>query len=136
MPQSRLAWWATVIVAAHAAIALAHGWAHRELGVGLDPFQRNFVGLVIAFAPIVALALLWAGFPRSGSWLLAGAMAGSLVFGVYHHYVLVSPDHVSHLPLGDSRGLFRATAMMLAVVSAAGCVLGGAGLSRGRLDRQ
>lgn len=128
--------WATFVVVTHSAVALAHGWAHRELGVGLDAFQRAFVALVIGLAPLAALALIWADFRKSGSWLLAAAMAGSLVFGVYHHYVLVSPDHVSHLPAGSARGLFRVTAMLLAAVAALGVALGGLGLRRGPLERR
>jgi hypothetical protein len=122
------------IVVAHAAVALAHGWAHRELGVGLDAFQRAFVTAVLGLAPLTALALLWAGFPRSGSWLLAAAMAGSLVFGVYHHYVLVSADHVSHLPAGAARGLFRVTALLLAAVAALGFALAALESPRSRLE--
>jgi hypothetical protein len=51
-------------------------------------------------------------------------MFGSLLFGVYHHYILVSPDHVAHLPAGDSQGLFRLTAAAMAVVELAGAGFG------------
>jgi hypothetical protein len=33
-------------------------------------------------------------------------MFGSLVFGGIYHYIIISPDHVAHLPTGDARGLF------------------------------
>jgi hypothetical protein len=30
-------------------------------------------------------------------------MLGSFLFGVYYHFVLVSPDNISHLPPGTSQ---------------------------------
>jgi steroid 5-alpha reductase family enzyme len=46
-------------------------------------------------------------------------MAASLVFGVVNHFVLSTPDHVSHV---DPRWqpLFAATAVLLAVTEALG----------------
>lgn len=51
-------------------------------------------------------------------------MAGSLIFGGYYHYVLVSPDHVSHLPAGDARWLFRLTAGLLMLTELLGVIVG------------
>jgi hypothetical protein len=50
-------------------------------------------------------------------------MAGSLVFGVVNHFVIVSPDHVSHVPAEWST-LFTVTAVLLAVLEAAGTAAG------------
>ncbi len=47
-------------------------------------------------------------------------MFGSLAFGVYHHYVGISPDHVAHLPPGSEQGLFKQTAWLMAAAEAAG----------------
>jgi hypothetical protein len=51
-------------------------------------------------------------------------MFGSLLFGVYYHFVAVSPDHVSHLPEGDAQGVFIVTAILLAISEAAGTAFG------------
>jgi hypothetical protein len=74
--------------------------------------------------PIAAAALYWTRWQRFGALLLTVSMTGSFLFGVYHHFVAVSPDHVSHLPEGDARGLFIATAILLAAVEAAGIAFG------------
>ena len=55
-------------------------------------------------------------------------MLGSLLFGAYHHYVAISPDHVAHLPPGDAQGLFRVTAQLMVVVELLGAGVGIAGL--------
>jgi hypothetical protein len=51
-------------------------------------------------------------------------MAGSLIFGVAYHYVVISPDHVSHIPPGDAQGLFRTTALLLVLTELFGVVVG------------
>jgi cytochrome bd-type quinol oxidase subunit 2 len=118
----------TIAVLAHLLVSLVHGYAHTELGVGLSAWQTWYVLIVITVAPLVALSLVWTRHRRFGFLLLIVSMAGSLIFGGYYHYVFVSPDHVSHLPPGDAQGLFRLTALLLAVTEAAGLVLGVFGL--------
>ena len=56
--------------------------------------------------------------------ILAASMFGALLFGVYHHFVLVSPDHVSHLPAGAAQGLFQVTAAAMAVLELAAVGIG------------
>jgi hypothetical protein len=51
------------------------------------------------------------------------AMLGALIFGACYHYVIISPDHVAHLPPGDARGTFRVTALLLVVTEALGVVV-------------
>jgi len=87
----------TAAVAIHALVSGLHGWAHLRLGVALSPFQAIFVALVITAAPIVAAALLWTRHARFGAVLLFASMAGALAFGLYFHYIAISPDHVPHL---------------------------------------
>jgi hypothetical protein len=45
-------------------------------------------------------------------------MAASLVFGVVNHFLLASPDHVSHVAQ-QWRTLFATTAVLLALTEAA-----------------
>src|ERR1043165_9661672 len=42
-------------------------------------------------------------------------MLGALIFGACYHYLIISPDHVAHLPPGDARSLFRTTALLLEI---------------------
>jgi hypothetical protein len=117
-------------VVVHALIVVAHGIAHAELGVELSVFQTVYVAVVIVIAPIVASVLLWTRLSRLGWLLLTASMAAALVFGIYWHYVAISPDHVSHLPEGNFQWLFRLTALLLVISEAFGTVVGLWGLTR------
>ena len=113
----------TITVVAHLIVNLLHGRAHTELGVGLTSFQQFYVIAVILVAPLIALLLSWTRYARASLWLLLASMLGSLIFGACYHYIIVSSDHVAHLPPGDARGLFRVTALLLLITEAAGVVL-------------
>jgi hypothetical protein len=122
----------TAAVLIHGVIAVLHGEAHNDLGIEMTAAQNTFINIVIVAAPIVAAALLWTRFAFAGAMLLAVSLAGSLLFGVYHHYVAISPDHVAHLPPGNLQGLFRVTAVLLVVSEAAGSAVGVWGMTRAR----
>ena len=80
--------------------------------------------LSFVIAPIVAAILLWTSWSLLGSRLLAVSMAAALLFGVCYHYILVSTDHVAHLPPGDQQGLFQSTALLMAISQIVGVVVG------------
>lgn len=120
-----------VAVVLHALIGIAHGVAHYDLGVELSGFQTAYVVVVIGTAPLMAAGLLGTRFSRLGLILLAASMAGALVFGIYWHYVAVSPDHVSHLPEGNLQSLFRLTALLLVFSEAFGVAVGLWGSKKG-----
>ena len=121
---------AVVVVAGHLLVSLLHGYAHNDLGVRLSVAQTVFVLVVITAAPIVAALLVWTRFVRFGFLLLLGSMAGALLFGVYYHYIEISPDHVSHLPPGDTQSLFRVTALLLAISELCGLIVAAVALKR------
>jgi ACR3 family arsenite efflux pump ArsB len=83
-------------------------------------------------APLIAMLLIWTRLARAGLVLLVISMAGSLIFGVIYHYVVISPDHISHLPPGDAQGLFRTTALLLVLTELFGVVVGFWGLRESR----
>src|SRR4051794_22497219 len=99
-------WLVTIIVLAHLVVNLLHGRAHTELAVGLTAWQYFYVMTVILLAPLVALVLSWTRYSRAGLWLLFISMLGSLIFGFCYHYIIVSNDHVAHLPPGAARFSF------------------------------
>jgi hypothetical protein len=120
-PRARVWRWLIAIAIAHLVVSFLHGNAHAQAGVLLSPLQNVFVYAVILAGPLLGLALAWwSGV--AGSRLIAVTMAGALVFGVVNHFVLSSPDHVSHIDPAW-RLLFGATAVLLAVTEALAVVL-------------
>jgi hypothetical protein len=114
--------WLTAAVLAHLLVTFAHGAAHSGANVGLGPAATVYVFLVIEAGPLLGL-LLSRSRPALGGWTVAGSMAGALVFGFVNHFVLISPDHVSHVT-ADWRPLFATTAVLLVVSELAGVVAG------------
>jgi len=120
----KIALLSTVSVLAHLVVSIVHGRAHERLSVGLSNWQNIYVLTVIVIAPLIAMVLIWTRLARPGLVLLVISMLGSLIFGVAYHYVVISPDHVSHIPSGDAQGLFRTTALLLVVTELFGVVVG------------
>ncbi len=115
-----------VLVAIHLAVALWHGNAHTALAIPLSPEQNAFVFLVILIAPVVAAFLLWTHYVSAGVWMFFLSMLGALLFGVYYHYILVSPDNIGHLPHGsaDAHSTFIASAAALGLLELASALYG------------
>ena len=109
------------LVAIHLAASLWHGGVHTELAIGLPPEKTIFVYVVILIAPIVAAALVWTRYISLGVWILFLSMLGALLFGAYHHYVLVSPDNIGHLPAGspEAHSQFTTSAAIIALLELA-----------------
>lgn len=91
----------TVLVGIHLIATIWHGNAHTTLAVGLTGAQTAFVYIVIVLAPLVAAGLMWTRYATLGVWVFCASMLGAFLFGAYHHYVLVSPDNIAHLPAGS-----------------------------------
>ena len=123
----------TVVVVAHLAANIGHGVAHASLGVKASGADTVFIVLVIFAAPVIA-AMLWTKEQRGGAWLLLGSMSAAAVFGVYGHYLTISPDHVDHLPKGDLQPLFRLSAALLVWFELAGVAVGILGIAGGKKD--
>jgi hypothetical protein len=124
---STLTGFAIGIVLIHFALNIVHGMAHARLEIGLNAFQNFFVALVIVAAPLFAAYLIWKGNMRVGGASLALSMAGALVFGVYYHFVLPGPDHVTHINLPISlngRDIFDVSAVLLALFECLGVLAG------------
>ena len=115
--------WVTIVVLVHMVVSVLHGQAHTSLGVGLSSWQQIYVYGVIFLAPLIALAFAFTRHVRAAVWLLLLSMLGSLIFGICYHYIIISPDHVAHLPPGDARGMFRVTALLLVITEAFGVVI-------------
>lgn len=91
----------TALVLAHHVIAYFHGAAHEQLQIPMAIWQTLFINVVILAVPLIGVALLWTKRSSWGLLAIMWAMIGALVFSITHHYMLQSPDHISHLPSGD-----------------------------------
>jgi hypothetical protein len=116
----------SLVVALHLGATLWHGDAHRQLAVGLPLAKSIFVYIVILIAPIVAAVLAWTRYFSAGLWLFFISMLGALLFGVYHHYVLVSPDNIGHLPEGplSAHSQFVSSSAVIALLELIGSLYG------------
>ena len=122
----------TAAVIVHLVASLWHGSAHTHLGIELSTQQTLFIYLVIIIAPVIAGILVWTRYVSISLWVFFLAMLGSLLFGVYHHYVLVSPDNISHLPPGTPQALSRfvISAAVIALIELAATLYGAFCLGR------
>ena len=121
---NRSAKYVTAIVVAHLLVNIAHGLAHRELRVGLDPPASIFVTVVVLVSPLLAMALVWTTKKRIGLILLSLSMFGSLLFGFYHHFLVASPDHIHSQPASAWGIAFALTAYGLLIMEAIGTYIG------------
>jgi hypothetical protein len=121
---NRSAEYVTVIVVAHLLVNIVHGLAHHELRVALAGLASIFVIVVVLIFPLIAMALLWTAEKRLGLILLSLSMFGSLLFGLYHHFLTVSPDHVHLQPPSAWGTTFVVTAYLLLITEAIGTYLG------------
>jgi len=114
----------TLLAVSHLVLNLIHAWPHNVLHIDISPLQMLFVVGVILTGPTLAMILLWTRFHYAGRWLFTLSMAGAFVFGGYYHFVLPSPDHVAYVPAGAWGDLFRATAVLLALVEGGSAAVG------------
>jgi hypothetical protein len=116
----------TALVVVHLVATLWHGDAHTQLAIGLPPEKTIFVFVVILIAPVVAAGLVWTRYISIGLWVFVLSMLGALLFGVYHHYILVSPDNIGHLPIGspESHSQFISSAAVIALLELASALYG------------
>lgn len=121
-----------VLVILHLVVALWHGSAHTHLGIELSTQQTLFIYVVIIIAPVIAAILVWTRYVSMGLWIFFLSMLGSFLFGVYHHYVLVSPDNIAYLPAGtpQSHSHFMTSAGVIALIELASALYGAFCLGR------
>jgi hypothetical protein len=113
------------VVAVHLVVVVAHTVAHEANGIHFPTLAPNlFVLGDTVLAPLVAAALGFTGRERAAALLLALAMGGALIFGVWNHFMVGSPDHVAHALPGFRGALFQGSAIALFLLEGAGCWVG------------
>jgi len=68
--------------------------------------------------------LVWTTEKRLGLILLSLSMSGSLLFGLYHHFMVMGPDHVRSQPPNPWGLAFVLTAYGLSIAEAIGTYVG------------
>jgi hypothetical protein len=110
--------WLAIVVIAHLIISFVHGAAHSGARISMPLAANLYIWIVILLGPLAGLGLSRSR-PAAGGWVVAATMAGSLVFGIVNHFVIASPDYVSHVA-AEWRTLFGVTAALLVVSELAG----------------
>ncbi len=128
----------TSVVLVHHVIAYLHGGAHNDLAIPMAPWQNAFINVVIVLLPLIGAVALWTRFRRFGLSAIVLGMTGALVFGVVHHYMLVSPDHIAHLPHGEPHvhAAFQWTAGVIAMLEGVAAAVAAYFLGLGRQPLQ
>ncbi len=126
MSRGKLRLFMSGLVLLHLIVVSLHGVAHQHMHIGLERWQRVFVGSVIVGGPLVALGVLWIARAAVGTLLLAISMAGSSAFGVCYHFFISSPDNIFLVQQSGWGFWFSVTAVLLAIIETIGfiwCVL-------------
>jgi hypothetical protein len=115
---------ATILVLMHLAALVAHGSAHSHLNISPGTWQKAFIASIIFVIPLIAMMMLWTRLRKLGAVLLGLSLAGSLVFGVSYHVLIAGPDNAFGQYHSHWGSAFRVTAILLALIEAAGLTLG------------
>jgi len=127
MNQARLRQLGIATVIVHLLVVTPHSIAHTSLQIEMNFWQNIYIGLVILLGPIVSAVLL--GMRRKvGFKLLTVTMAGSLVFGLYYHFIAAGPDNVASLHQHLWTSTFQLSAVLLAVTELCGTIVGVLGM--------
>ena len=115
----------SLVVLLHLLGNVWHADAHTTLEITLPGLKMTFVVVVILIAPILGAALAWTRYSTTGCLIVGVTMVGSVLFSVYHHYVLISIDNVEHLPAGttEAHTQFSNSAEFIALIAFAGALL-------------
>lgn len=100
----------------HSAINSVHGIIHIPTKVGLNTFQLLYVGIVIMFLPLFGLYIS-KNNKNTGNLICIISIFAAAIFSTYYHFILISPDHVSQVPLTNIWGyLFHMTAYLVSLI--------------------
>jgi len=113
--------WMAASVLVHLLVSMIHGAAHTGASVPMSQAANLFVFVVILAGPLIGLGLSFRT-KLYGGVVVALTMAASLVFGVVNHFLIDSPDHISHIAAAW-RSLFVTTAVLLTITELLGVAI-------------
>jgi hypothetical protein len=118
----RTVWkWMAATVLVHLLVSMIHGTAHAGANVPMSPAANLFVFVVILAGPLIGLGVS-IRTTLYGGVVVALTMAAALVFGVVNHFLIDSPDHISHIATPWSRQ-FVTTAVLLTITELLGLAI-------------
>jgi len=121
----RIQAWVVAIILFHTAIDVLHGGAHvGEHVLSFTLAQILFITIVIFIAPLMALFLLGRRRLAWGGWWFFLSMLGSLLFGVWSHFVMPGADNIASLSSGVWKVPFQLTSILLTIIDAVGTIVG------------
>ena len=115
--------WGILVVVLHILVQVPHAVAHTKLHIDVSRWQNFYILIVINLLPIIAAVLIWRR-KKSGFLILLLSMAGSFVFGVFYHFIAAGTDNVNSLGIYPWSNTFLWSAIFLALVEAAGALIG------------
>jgi hypothetical protein len=119
----KLQLWGAPIVGGHFLVAV---W-HLMLMIKVQP---NFPRLAVPFLilvnllPIAGVIAVAKEYRKLGGILIIVPLGIALVVGTYAHFLSPGTDNVFHMPPGDLRLPFQASASLLALLEGLGCWIG------------
>lgn len=116
--------WLVWVVVVHFFVASWHGLAHQHVPVALSTLQTLFVAMVVMIGPLLGAALSFTRFRARAAAIVCLAMAASGVFGLSHHFLLPSPDHIAWVPPGPWTAQFIHSAFGVLITEALGTGVG------------
>jgi hypothetical protein len=119
----KLLLWGGPIVGVHFLVVLWHLVRVLKVQPG---FPRLAIPLLILvnLLPIAGLITFAKGYHKLGGILIIVPLGIALVIGVYEHFLSPGTDNVFHMPPGDLRLPFQASAVVLALLEGPGCWVG------------
>jgi len=113
--------WMAASVLVHLLVSMIHGAAHTGASVPMSQAANLFVFVVILAGPLIGLGLSFRT-KLYGGVVVALTMGAALVFGVVNHFLIDSPDHISHIAAAW-RSLFVTTAVLLTITELLGVAI-------------
>lgn len=112
------------------AAGLLHSTAHLVAGAPLSPLPPSLLGLGLSIevffslGPLVALALLYTRWIRSGEWLLLLTMLIALLWGFFGHFLLSGDDNILAHTTTPGGPAFLLTSILVFLIPWAGVTAG------------
>lgn len=115
--------WGAPIVGAHFLTVL---WHLVLVLKGQPGFPRLAIPwlILVNLLPVVGLVALAKGYLKLAGILIIVPLGIALVIGAYQHFLSPGTDNVFHMPPGDLRLPFQASAALLSFVEGLGCWFG------------
>jgi hypothetical protein len=80
--------------------------------------------ILVNLIPVAGLVVFARGFPKLAGSMITLPLAIALVIGAYAHFLSPGSDNILHMPPGNLRLPFQASAVLLLILEVLGCWIG------------